>query len=54
MDSEPQRTLFSWAEFMAGEPDDPPRKRRDEAPTLSLFEWALEREQEGVLAEAAG
>ncbi|MYJ68904.1 MAG: SWF/SNF helicase family protein [Gemmatimonadetes bacterium] len=48
---EPQRTLFSWAEFMAGEQDEPPkRKRRDEAPTLSLFEWALEREQEGALA----
>ena len=40
---------------MAGEPDEPPKpRRRDEAPTLSLFEWALEREQEGVLAEAAG
>ncbi|MCY3603079.1 MAG: helicase C-terminal domain-containing protein, partial [Chloroflexi bacterium] len=48
---EPQRTLFSWAEFMAGEPDDPPKRRgRDEAPTLSLFEWALEQEQEGALA----
>ena len=45
--------LFSWAEFMAGEPEEPPRKRRDEAPTLSLFEWALEREQEGALAGAA-
>ena len=47
----PQRTLFSWAEFMAGEQDEPPkRRRRDEAPTLSLFEWALEQEQEGALA----
>ena len=43
---EQKRTLFSWAEFLAGEPDEPePRKRRDEAPTLSLFEWALEQEQ---------
>ncbi len=51
---ERQRTLFSWAEFMAGEPDEPPkRQRRDEAPTLSLFEWALEQEQEGALAGAA-
>ncbi|MCY3883196.1 MAG: hypothetical protein OXG61_13890 [Chloroflexi bacterium] len=51
---EPQRTLFSWAEFMAGEQDEPPkRRRRDEAPTLSLFEWALEQEQEGSLAGAA-
>ncbi|MXW34930.1 MAG: hypothetical protein F4Z60_04935 [Chloroflexi bacterium] len=49
-DSGPQRTLFSWAEFMAGEPEEPPRKRLDEAPTLSLFEWALEQEQEGALA----
>ena len=32
---EPQRSLFSWAEFMAGEPDEPPREHRDEAPTLS-------------------
>ena len=48
---EPQRSPFSWAEFMAGEPDEPKRSRRDEAPTLSLFEWALERERE---AEPAG
>jgi len=52
---ERQRTLFSWAEFMAGEDDEPPKRRgRDEAPTLSLFEWALEQEQqEGALAGAA-
>ena len=51
---EPQRTLFSWVEFMAGETPEPePRRRRHEAPTLSLFEWALEREQEGALAGAA-
>ncbi len=49
---ERQRTLFSWAEFMAGEPDEPTRQRRDEAPTLSLFEWALEQEREGALAGA--
>ena len=46
--SESQRTLFSWAEFMAEEPGEPKHRRRDEAPTLSLFEWALEREQELV------
>ena len=35
---ERQRSLFSWAEFMAGEPDEPPkRQRRDEAPTLSVL-----------------
>ncbi|MYD87518.1 MAG: hypothetical protein F4Y14_15860 [Acidobacteria bacterium] len=53
---EPQRTLFSWAEFLADAPEEPmPRgRRRDEAPTLSLFEWAREREREGVLAGTAG
>ncbi len=50
---EPQRTLFSWAEFMAEESPEPERPRRREAPTLSLFEWALEQEQEGALAGAA-
>ena len=50
---EPQRTLFSWAEFMATEPAEPKHRRRDEAPTLSLFEWALEQEREGELAGAA-
>ncbi len=52
---EPQRSLFSWAEFMAKEPGEPPkRQHRDEAPMLSLFEWALEREQHGALASASG
>ncbi len=50
---EPQRTLFSWAEFMAEESPEPEHPRRREAPTLSLFEWALEQEQEGALAGAA-
>ena len=50
---ERQRSLFSWAEFMAEEPEDSPRKRRDEAPTLSLFEWALEQEREAKLVGAA-
>ncbi|MXZ88443.1 MAG: hypothetical protein F4081_00685 [Dehalococcoidia bacterium] len=55
--SEPQRSLFSWAEFLADAPEEPlpPRGlRQNEAPTLSLFDWALEREREGVLAGAAG
>ena len=54
---EPQRSLFSWAEFLADTSEEPlpPRgRRRHEAPTLSLFEWALDREREGVLAGAAG
>ena len=51
---EPRRKLLSWAEFMAQEQDEPPkRRRRDEAPTLSLFEWALEQERDGSLAGAA-
>ena len=50
---ERQRTLFSWAEFMAEESPEPERPRRREAPTLSLFEWALEQEREGALAGAA-
>ncbi len=49
---EPQRTLFSWAEFMAEASDAPKRRRRDEAPTLSLFNWALERERKAELVGA--
>ena len=48
---ERQRLLFSWAEFMA-EGKVRPRQRRDEAPTLSLFEWALEQEREGEMVGA--
>ena len=48
---ERQRSLSSSAEFMAEEPAKPERRGRDEAPTLSLFEWALERARE---AEPAG
>ncbi|MCY3886085.1 MAG: hypothetical protein OXG19_00005, partial [Chloroflexi bacterium] len=54
---EPQRSLFSWAEFMGGEPEEAERprgRRRNEAPTPSLFGWALEREQEGALAAVGG
>ena len=57
VDSGPQRLLFSWAEFLADTPEEPLAargRRRDEAPTLSLFEWAREREREGALAGAAG
>ena len=49
---EAQRTLFSWAEFMAEDQVEPRRRRRDEAPTLSLFEWALDREREEELVGA--
>lgn len=40
-DGTPQRSLFSRVEFMAGEPEEPLPKQWDEAPTLSLSEWAL-------------
>ena len=49
---EPRQSLFSWAEFMAEEPVEPKGQRRDEAPTLSLFEWALERERESSVVSA--
>ena len=38
---------------MAGEPGEPKRRNKHEAPTLSLFEWALEREHEEGLASVA-
>ena len=55
-DGAPQRSLFSWAEFLADTEERVPRRGRrpDEAPTLSLFEWALEREQQGEMVGAAG
>ena len=44
---EPQRTLFSWAEFMAEEPVKPKgRGRKPQPATLSMFEWAMELERE--------
>ncbi len=44
---EPQRSLFSWAEFMAEEPVKPKgRGRKPQPAATSLFEWALEMEQE--------
>ena len=45
--TEPQQTLFSWAEFMAEEPVKPKgRGRKPQPAATSLFEWALEMEQE--------
>ena len=44
---EPQQTLFSWAEFMAEEPvKSKGRGRKPKPTTLSMFEWAMSREQE--------
>ena len=42
---EQQQSLFSWAEFMAEEPVKP-KRRKAQAPSLSLFEWAVEQERE--------
>ena len=45
--SEPQRSLISWAEFIAAEPTKPKRRARKPQPaSLSMFEWALEKERE--------
>ena len=42
-----QQSLLSWAEFMAEEPVKPKgRSRKSHPTTASLFEWALELEQE--------
>ena len=38
--------------LMAEQPDKRKRRRRHEAPTLSLFAWALDREREGELVGA--
>ena len=44
--SEPQQTLFSWAEFMV-EPARPKRRNgKHHAASMSMFEWALEQERE--------
>ena len=50
-----QTTLFSWAEFLT-EPDEQPRHggKRSGQSGPSLFDWALEREQEAGLAAAGG
>ena len=47
---EAQRTLFSWAEFMAEKPAEPGRRLRKEPETLPLFELALSLERELVAA----
>ena len=42
-----QQSLFSWAEFMAEEPQKPARRNgKAEPATLSMFEWALSLEEE--------
>ncbi len=45
--TEPQQSLFSWAEFMAEAPVKPKRRNRKPQPaSLSMFEWAMEQERE--------
>ena len=42
-----QQSLFSWAEFLGGEPEKPKgRSRKPQPAAASLFEWALEKELE--------
>ena len=44
---ETQQSMFSWAEFLAEEPQKPARRNRKPKPaTLSMFEWALSLEEE--------
>ena len=46
-DGEPKQMVFSWAEFMAEEPVKPKRRNGKPQPaTPSLFDWAMELEQE--------
>ena len=45
--AEGQQSLFSWAEFLAEEPAQPQgRTRKPKPASTSLFEWALNAEQE--------
>ena len=45
--AEGQQSLFSWAEFLAGEPAQPQgRNGKPKPSSRSLFEWALSAEQE--------
>ncbi len=50
-----QQSRFSWAEFLSEEPKPTKRRGRKQAePSASLFDWALEREQQAGLAAAGG
>lgn len=44
--AEGQQSLFSWAEFLADEPARPKRNGKRQPAAASLFQWALDREQE--------
>ena len=49
---QPQRSLFSWAEFMAAEPPEPARRQRKRPESLPLFELALSLERDRKLIGA--
>ena len=50
-----QQDLFSWAEFLSDKPTTTKRRRQKQVqPSASLFEWALEQEQQAGLAAAGG
>ena len=52
---EQQQSLFSWAEFLADGSELPKPRRRNPQPSgPSLFDWALEREQQAGLVAAGG
>ena len=45
--AEGQQSLFSWAEFLSAEPDRPSgRNGKPKTASASLFQWALDQEQE--------
>ncbi len=51
--AEGQQSLFSWAEFLSEEPARPNgRKGKSQPAAASLFDWALEKEQEQELVGA--
>ena len=50
-----RQSRFSWAEFLSKEPKPTRRRgRKPVQPSASLFDWALEREQQAGLAAAGG
>ncbi len=53
--AEQQQSLFSWAEFLIDQPEQAKHRGRNRRPSgPSLFDWALEREQEAGLVAAGG
>ena len=52
---EQQQSLFSWAEFLSDQAEQPkPRGRNPRPSGPSLFDWALERGREAGLVAAGG